>query len=178
MQANLQSTTFNKHNYIKNDLINHRKNPYVNNISQDLTYKSHSITDAARNPLHVSAGDDYLYYKRIEQLKRKLNQRQMTLKEYEQAVTKIQVSMKINPVVGSHALRRKSVESQPKNKMHLEATSKHELKPKERTVDQMTDKEVIKMINEPPKQPSIDDSETNVTISTNEPANDNESDDE
>lgn len=128
MQANLQATTFNKHNYMKNERVNHLKNPYVNNISRDLSYKSHSITDVARNPLHIAAGDDYLYYKRIELLKRQLNQRRITLHEYEQAVRKIEIAMKKTP-------------------MNVKQTDYVSLPQRARSVSQVSDGDVMKIIN-------------------------------
>lgn len=93
MQANLQATTFNKHNYRKNDLINHRANPLMNKVSRDLSYKSRSITDFKRNPLHISAGEDYLYYKRIEILKKNLNNGKLTIEQYQRAIQKLEITM-------------------------------------------------------------------------------------
>lgn len=155
MQANLQSTTFNKHNYIKNDRINQRRNPYVNNISSDLSYKSHSITDASRNPLHINAGDDYLYYKRIEQLKRKLNQRQITLNEYTQAVRKIELSMNMTPSTrtpATHNLKQPVIEHP---------------RPSEQDIAKMSDKEVIKMISSPDE---LTETRTSTQTETNAPS--------
>ena len=156
MQTNLQSTTFNKHNYIKNDRLNQRKNPFINNISNDLSYKSHSITDAPRNPLHLSAGPEYLYFSRIEQLKRMLKQKQITLIEYNQAVRKIELAMNmpqsnIQPppqsppvVVTSNSEQQVTTEQQPPV---TTATSSANA---ETDISQMSDKEVIKMISTPP----------------------------
>ena len=152
MQTNLQSTTFNKHNYVKNDRVNQRRNPYINNISSDLSYKSHSITDASRNPLHINAGDDYLYYKRIEQLKRKLNQRQITLNEYTQAVRKIELSMNMTP----------SSTTKPSTPpMHnLKQPVIEHPRPSEQDIANMSDKDVIKMISSPDEQPPLTKPET------------------
>ena len=93
MQPNLQATTFNNHNRIKNEFKNYRQNQFINNVSSDLSFHTKSITNTKRNAFHINAGNEYLYIKRIENLKRMLNNRSITYKQYTIAVQKIELKM-------------------------------------------------------------------------------------
>ena len=92
MQANLQATTFNKHNQIKNDRINRIENPHMNKISLDLSYKKRAINSVARNPVHINGGVEYLYNQRLRILQLQLKQHEITLETYNQRVADLQVS--------------------------------------------------------------------------------------
>ena len=93
MQPNLQATTFNKHNRIKDGFKNYRQNRFVNNVSSDLSFHTKSITDIRRNAFRIDAGDEYLYVKRIENLKRMLKNKSITYEQYITAVQKIELKM-------------------------------------------------------------------------------------
>lgn len=93
MQPNLQATTFNKHNRIKDEYKNYRRNQFVNNVSSDLSFHAKSITNIRRNAFRINAGDEYLYVKRIENLKRMLNNKNITYEQYIIAVQKIELKM-------------------------------------------------------------------------------------
>ena len=93
MQPNLQATTFNKHNRIKDEYKNYRQNQFVNNVSSDLSFHAKSITNIRRNAFRINAGDEYLYVKRIENLKRMLNNKNITYEQYIIAVQKIELKM-------------------------------------------------------------------------------------
>ena len=93
MQPNLQATTFNKHNRIKDEFKNYRQNQFVNRISSDLSFHAKSITNVKRNVFNINAGNEYLYIKRIENLKRMLNSGKITYEQYIIAVQKIELKM-------------------------------------------------------------------------------------
>lgn len=92
MEANLQIKTYNRHNIPKNDYINKLNNPHVNRISKDITYKRKSIVNTERNPVHINGGAEYLYNKRIEELKRKLQRREITLMQYKNEIRSVQIA--------------------------------------------------------------------------------------
>ena len=92
MEANLQIKTFNRHNRVKNAYENKRQDPYVNRISGDITYKRRSIMNVDRNPTHMGGGPEYLYNKRIEELKRKLQRREITVQQYKVEVQQAQLA--------------------------------------------------------------------------------------
>ena len=93
MQANLQATTFNKHNQLKNDRINRVENPRMNKISQDLSYKRRSITNVARNPVHINGGVEYLYNQRLRILQLQFKNHEISLESFNQQVADLQVSI-------------------------------------------------------------------------------------
>ena len=92
MQANLEINTYNRHNVAKNDLVNKRQDPYKNRISKDITYKRKSICNVDRNPTHMGGGDEYLYYSRIEELKRRLYRHEITPEQYNNEIKKVQIA--------------------------------------------------------------------------------------
>ena len=108
MQANLKINTFNNHNRIpKNDYINKRQDPMVNRISNDLTYKTRSITNVNRNPVHINGGQEYLHNKRVEELKRKLRNHQITPEEYNAELARVQTAWFGHPVDNEDVYRHK-----------------------------------------------------------------------
>lgn len=98
MQTNLQSTTFNTRNRIKREYVNQRHDPRVNRISDDLKYKRRSITNVERNPVHINGGSEYLYNRRIEEIKRKLNTHVINVDQYNAELQRIQIAMFGRPV--------------------------------------------------------------------------------
>lgn len=104
MQTNLQSTTFNSHNRLKDEYKNYRYDPHVNRISDDLRYKRRSITNTERNPVHINGGPEYLYNKRIEEIKRKLNTHTITVDQYNAELKRIQIARFGRPIMNEDVI--------------------------------------------------------------------------
>lgn len=106
MQANLQSKTFNKHNNIpKNQYANKLRDPYVNRISGDISYKQRSIGNVSRNPVPSSGGPEHLYNQRVVELRRKLKTRQITVEQYNNLLAQAQTQWIGRPVDNDDVIR-------------------------------------------------------------------------
>lgn len=163
MQENLQSLTFNKHNYIKHEYKNYRRNPLVNRISQDLSYKNRSITDAKRSPWKISAGNDYLYARRIEQLKRMLKAGSISLTDYNIAVEKLKFKMYGKPMTEPTT---QQTTQQTTNETNDESNEEEEQKEtseevKNKPIKQDTPKEIIELIKSKPETKPTNETQTN-----------------
>ena len=149
MQTNLQSITFNSRNRIKHDFINYRYDPHVNRISDDLRYKRRSITNTERNPVHINGGAEYLYNKRIEEIKRKLNTHVISVDQYNAELKRIQIARFGRPVMNDDVIVIPNVNiQQPKHEEEEEQVdeTEHETEPKREEED---NRDVLEIVNNP-----------------------------
>lgn len=197
MQANLYATTFNNHNQIKNEYMNYVRNPHMNKVSQDLSYKTMAINKTSREPIHINSGSEYLYSQRLRLLQIQLKTHEIDINTYNIRVQELQISC-YGSVCLPHDLfqlpsqLQTQIQPQPTTNDNSTTDSTSNNNETNETINEQltepTPKELLSMINNEGVKPTIEhnstesdnesNDETNETNDETNETDDNKADDE